>query len=108
MLIWPPTRRIQLLSHTYMPLLAAVLSCALTAAAQNQPAFTPTADQMAAVSGEYTDAADPDVPLSFYTRDGRLYVESYRSVPTELTAVSATEFSLLKSERRFRFATGSD
>jgi uncharacterized protein len=91
-----------------MPLLAAVLSCALTAAAQNQPAFTPTADQMAAVSGEYTDAADPDVPLSFYAKDGRLYVESYRSVPAELTAVSATEFSLPKSESRFRFATGSD
>jgi len=47
-----------------------------------------------ALAGEYTPAIDPDTPLSFYARDGKLYVESERLVPTALTAVSATEFQL--------------
>jgi hypothetical protein len=45
------------------------------------------------MSGEYTDPTDPDTPLSFYVKDGKLVVESERRVPTELKPVSATEFA---------------
>jgi len=50
------------------------------------------ANPLDAVAGEYTDAEEPDTPLSFYVRDGRLYVESERQVPAALTEISATEF----------------
>jgi hypothetical protein len=46
-----------------------------------------------AMSGEYTDPTDPDTPLSFYVKNGKLAIESERRVPAELKAVSATEFA---------------
>ena len=68
------------------------------------PGFAQTAPQEAktvlvspapleALAGEYTDPHEPDTPLSFYVRDGKLIVESERNVPTELIPVSATQFS---------------
>ncbi len=63
----------------------------------------PTAAALEALSGEYTGASDPDTPLSFYAQNGKLYVESDRRVPTELTAVSATEFGLPDSKVTLRF-----
>ncbi len=45
-----------------------------------------------AFAGEYTNAAEPDTPLSFYAQDGKLMVESERLVPTKLKRNSATEF----------------
>jgi hypothetical protein len=59
--------------------------------------------QLQAVSGEYTDPHDPDLPLSFYVQDGKPMVESDRLVPTELKAVSATEFSQSGSRTTFHF-----
>ena len=56
-----------------------------------------------AVSGKYTDDAEPDSPLSFYAKDGKLYVESERQIPTELTTVSETEFSLPHERVTYRF-----
>ncbi|HME57198.1 MAG TPA: CocE/NonD family hydrolase, partial [Terracidiphilus sp.] len=53
----------------------------------------PSAAQLAALSGEYTDPHEPDTPISFYVQDGKLIVESERNVPTELKPISATEFS---------------
>jgi putative CocE/NonD family hydrolase len=60
--------------------------------ARTAQATAPTAAQFEALSGEYTDAKDPDTPLSLYVQSGKLYVESDRRVPTELSSISATEF----------------
>ena len=54
---------------------------------------TPTS-QLDALSGEYTDPNDPDTPISFYVRDGKLTIESERLVPTTLIPKSATEFAV--------------
>lgn len=62
---------------------------------------------LAALSGEYTDPAEPDTPLSFYAQDGKLVVESERHVPTELSPLSATEFSLPNAKVSFRFTMDS-
>ena len=59
--------------------------------------------QPEALSGEYTDSADPDTPLSFYVQDGKLFVESERNVPEQLETLSALEFSFSNSRRTFRF-----
>ncbi|HUD13240.1 MAG TPA: CocE/NonD family hydrolase [Terracidiphilus sp.] len=50
--------------------------------------------QLEALSGEYTDAADPATPFSFYVQDGKLMGESERLVPIELHPNSATEFNI--------------
>ncbi len=60
------------------------------------PAFQTTAAQLEAVSGEYADPSEPDTPLSFYAKDGKLIRESERLVPEELGAVSACEFRVPK------------
>lgn len=72
---------------------------------QNTPASTPSS-ALDAVSGEYTPATDPDTPLSFYSKDGKLYVESERMVPIALTEVSASEFRL-DAHTLFQFANGA-
>lgn len=59
--------------------------------------------QLQALSGEYTDPNDPDLPDSFYVQDGKLMIESDRLVPAELKAVSATEFTQSGSRATFRF-----
>jgi uncharacterized protein len=56
-----------------------------------------------ALSGEYTDASEPDTPLSFYTQNGKLIAESERMVPTELKAASALEFDFPDSKMTVRF-----
>ncbi|MGB8097210.1 MAG: hypothetical protein WCF17_08640, partial [Terracidiphilus sp.] len=68
-----------------------------------------SAAQLQAVAGEYADAAEPDTPWSFYPQSGKLVWESERRVPTELNAVSGTEFGVPDSRFRFKFtvdATG--
>ncbi len=57
------------------------------------PAQTPAAN-LRALAGEYTDAAEPDTPYSFYEQNGKLVMESERRVPTELKTISATEFAI--------------
>jgi hypothetical protein len=66
-------------------------------------AAAPTASQLAALAGEYTDANEPDTPLSFYETNGKLIVESERNIPTELKALSATEFSISGTKNTFLF-----
>jgi uncharacterized protein len=77
----------------------AVLNLALPAFARNAPGTA----QLDAVAGEYTDANEPDTPLSFYVKDGKLYFESERQIPTALKADSATEFSLPEAHLSYRF-----
>ncbi len=59
--------------------------------------------QLDALSGEYTDPSDPDTPISFYTQDGKLILESERMVPTTLTENSPTEFGVPQSKVTLKF-----
>ena len=59
--------------------------------------------QLDALSGEYTDPADPDTPISFYVQDGKLVVESERMVPTPLTENSPTEFAAPQTKMTVKF-----
>jgi hypothetical protein len=77
-------------------------------AAQDQPAAPATA-QLDALSGEYTDPGEPDSPISFYVKDGKLLTETERTIPTELKPISATEFSIPDAKVTIKFtldATG--
>ena len=71
------------------------------AAARAQAA--PDTGPLEAMSGEYNDPNDPDTPVSFYVKDGKLVAESERLVPTELKAVSATEFAIPDSKLTIKF-----
>ena len=64
----------------------------------------PIVAQLDALTGEYTNATEPDTPLSFYVADGKLMVESERRIPTELKPVSPTEFSTANDKFNLRFA----
>jgi hypothetical protein len=86
--------------------LSAVLCLALVPvlSSHSRPAFGAATNQAPAAPldsfiGEYTNPNDPDTPLSFYVREGKLVAESDRLVPTELTPISATEFEPDGSER---------
>jgi uncharacterized protein len=57
-------------------------------------------------AGEFTNAADPDTPYSFYLKDSRLVAESERLVPTELTAVSSSSFKMPHADTKFTFMPG--
>jgi hypothetical protein len=82
---------------------AAQCVCLPVAAAARHAAAEPAA-QLEKLSGKYTNAPEPDTPLSFYVQNGRLVVESERMVPTELRAVSATEFAIPDSKAAYRFS----
>jgi len=70
---------------------------------RSRDAQTVSPAQLEALSGEYTDTADPDTPLSFYVRNGKLVGESERDVPEELRTLSALEFGFPHSGMTFRF-----
>jgi hypothetical protein len=109
MLLWPPVWRL-CLPPKFSLFPALLLTFALPIFAQPAPAANTGPAQLGGIPGEYTDAAEPDTPLSFYVKDGKLYVESERQVPEALTTISATEFSLPEDHVRFRFslaATGT-
>jgi predicted acyl esterase len=59
--------------------------------------------QLDALSGEYTDPAEPDSLLSVYVVDGKLTIESERGVPTALKPLSPLEFALPGSKATLRF-----
>jgi putative CocE/NonD family hydrolase len=82
---------------TLLPTALLGLCCGLSALGQTA---TPPAEGLA---GEYTNATDPDTPLSFYVEGGKLVMESERRVPTELRSVSASEFALPDSKITLRF-----
>jgi hypothetical protein len=63
----------------------------------------PDTGPLEAMSGEYTDPVDPDTPISFYVKDGKLMVESERRIPMELKALSATEFAIPDSKATIKF-----
>ena len=84
--------------------LVSVSTLTVLSLAQN----VPNSAQLDAVSGEYTNAAEPDTPLSFYAKDGKLFMESERQVPTALKTESPTEFSFPdNSHTVYRFTVAS-
>ena len=97
--------------HVMIALCAALL-CSVSrfsSLAQPQPgpatasAQPVSAAQLDALSGEYTDPAEPDTPISFYLEHGKLTLESERAVPTPLTPVSPVEFAIPDSKSTLRF-----
>ena len=91
------------MSHQFRFLPLLLLSFLIVPALKHIAAQSaPDAAQLEALSGEYTNPAEPDTPLSLYAKDGKLYVESERMVPAALTAVSATDFSM-DAHTIFRF-----
>ena len=85
--------------------LCLVLPIALPAQpSQNAPAPAQvSAEQLQALSGEYTSSADPDTTFSFYVQDGHLTVESERNIPTTLTPSSPLQFAVPDSKNTFSF-----
>jgi len=81
----------------HLPLSAAAAGSAWTAES------APDTGQLQALSGEYTDAKDPDTPISFYVKDGKLVIESERSIPADLKAISATEFGIADTKATVKF-----
>ncbi len=60
--------------------------------------------QLQALSGEYTDPNEPGMPISFYPQGGKLIFEYDRFVPTALTTISATEFTVPESKVTLTFS----
>ena len=76
------------------------MACWSSARAAAQQATSASVDSL---TGEYTDPDEPDTPLSFYVKDGKLIGESERRVPTELRLISATEFGIPESKDTLKF-----
>jgi hypothetical protein len=90
-----------------LALLSALPAFARKAPAETQPPVL-SAQQLDALSGEYTSSSEPDTSLSFYMEDGKLVVESDHRIPQELKPVSALEFGFNHQEIAFRFTLDSN
>ena len=73
-------------------------------AAPEQPEVQLTTAQLEAVSGQYVDKNEPDEPANYSARDGKLYIESYRTPGLVLKALSATEFEITQYKVKVKFA----
>ncbi|HEV2484185.1 MAG TPA: CocE/NonD family hydrolase [Terracidiphilus sp.] len=101
-----------------LAIIGLALSCSMPALAGPQPQTNQTGAaansqtvapaKLELLSGEYTDPTEPDISLSFYVQDGKLFVESDHSVPRELKPVSALEFGFEDSKTFFRFTLSAD
>jgi uncharacterized protein len=96
--------------HLFRVLLAALclgfISCSsITPALLGRSADSQ--NHLNALSGEYTDPDEPDTPVSFYAQNGKLVVESERTVPTELKALSGVEFGVSGQKFTIRFTLDS-
>jgi putative CocE/NonD family hydrolase len=76
----------------------------LAQAARFDQAPASASAQLESLSGEYTDPAEPDSPISFYVQDGKLVIESERMVPTPLTENSPTEFAVSQTKMTLKFS----
>jgi uncharacterized protein len=108
MLIWQPLEESLLPPRKFS--IVSIIMCLVCPLAQREAvaqqtasAFQPSAAQLAAVSGEYTDPSEPDTPSSFYAKDSELVVESERRVPVALQAISALEYRVPESKTTFDF-----
>jgi putative CocE/NonD family hydrolase len=55
------------------------------------------------LSGAYASSDEPDVPLSFYVKNGKLTIEAENSVPMELSQISDVEFAFPGPKMTVRF-----
>jgi putative CocE/NonD family hydrolase len=81
-----------------------LIPSALAAGRVRSPAQAPAPVALDNFTGEYTDPAEPDTPLSFYVQDGQLVTESDRSVPAVLTRTGTTDFAVPGSRIVYRFS----
>ena len=89
-------------------LLASILNIPVTAhALPSAHVDVPSAPQLLALAGEYTDPNEPDTPISFYVQDGKLFYENERRVPTELKPDSGVEFAIPNAKVTVHFAMDS-
>ena len=55
------------------------------------------------LAGEYTDPSEPDSPISLYVLNGKLTLESERTVPVELKQTSPTQFAIPDTRSAIHF-----
>jgi putative CocE/NonD family hydrolase len=67
---------------------------ATLAGAATQSVEQAATTQLETLAGSYSDPAEASGGYTIYVRDGKLILESTRTVPTELTPVSATVFNV--------------
>jgi putative hydrolase, CocE/NonD family len=69
-----------------------------------QPAAS-NAAKLELLSGTYASSDEPDVPMSIYVENGRLFIEAENAVPVELKQSTANEFSFPGPKAAVRFTT---
>jgi putative CocE/NonD family hydrolase len=67
-------------------------------------AQSPASESLDAFAGEYTQPGQPGNAFSFYVQDGKLTLESERSVPEQLKQISATVFSFTHGDDKAVFS----
>jgi uncharacterized protein len=77
------------------------------AGAAAQTAEQAAAPHLEALAGNYSDPAEASGGYTIYVRDGKLILESTRTVPTELAPVSATVFNVPGFETTAVFSVDS-
>ena len=83
--------------------LHSVLFLALLAIPSTFAAQTPGAGPLDAFAGEYTIPGQPGNAFTFYVQDGKLTLESERSVPEQLKQISATAFGFTHGDDKIMF-----
>ena len=68
-----------------------------------QPAQKPSAPQLEALAGNYSDPAEPGGGYTISVQDGKLILESTATVPTELVPVSGTVFGAPGLDKNIEF-----
>jgi len=84
--------------------LTVLSSATVSSSAQAQSQSPASAAQLEALQGEYTNAFEPDTPLSFYVSDGKLVYESERQVPVDLNPISGLCFGNPDAPETMRFS----
>jgi hypothetical protein len=89
---------------TSRPAFHSVLSIALLTSPSAFTAQSPATASLDVFAGEYTVPSQPGNAFSFYVQDGKLTVESDRSVPAELKPISARVFGLPHGDGKVTFS----
>jgi uncharacterized protein len=83
-------------------LLTAQVFTSLCFASPGQQAAVATSP-LEALSGQYTNPAEPDTPYDVYVQDGKLQIESERFVPTALDEINSSVFELPGTKTMLQF-----
>ena len=71
------------------------------------PAQSSPSTPLNAFAGEYALTGQPDRAFSLYVQDGKLTLESERSVPEQLKQISETVFSFAHGDDKITFSLGT-